>query len=324
MVMLLGGKDRHLESTPSSRGLGRLAAAVEPGSRVVSVRRLHGGQSTPTHAVELATPAGRSRWVVVRRFGRSNLRYDPEVARHEFDILRFLEKAPLPVPRPVLLDERGALFGMPAMVMTRLPGRGVLEPSDPHRWARQLGRALAAVHRLPARSMPRHLVPPPQRWLTEWQRREPPHHLAGDPLADAIWPVLRRHERALQTAPHVLVHNDYWAGNTLWREGKLCGIVDWGSAAFGPAGGDVGYCRLDLTLQHGPEVATSFLRAYEAAVRERVASLAAWDLVASVRALPDPATWISSYEQFDRTDLTAQLVRSRFGKFLVAALEHAG
>lgn len=322
-MMLVAGKDRHLHSKPSGRGLARLAAAVAPGSRVVAVRRLRGGQSTPTHAIELATPAGGRQWVVVRRFGRANLRYDPDVARHEFDILRFLEKAPLPVPRPVLLDESGSIFGTPAIVMTRLAGAGVLEPPDVHRWARQLGRALAAVHRLPVASMPRQLVPRPQRWLTEWQLRDPPHHLAGDRLAAAIWPALRRRERELTTGSHVLVHNDYWAGNTLWHAGKLTGIVDWGSAAFGPAGLDVGYCRLDLTLQHGPQVATTFLRAYETAVGEAVTRVAPWDLVAAIRALPDPATWISSYEQFDRSDLTPRLVRSRFGKFLLAALEHA-
>lgn len=321
--MLTTRKDRHLHSSPSGRGLNRLAAAVEPGSKVVSVRRLRGGQSTPTHAVEIAIASGRSRWVVVRRFGRSNLRYDPQVARHEFDILRFLEAAPIPVPRPVLLDATGSFFGMPAIVMTCLPGAGTLEPPDPHRWARQLGRALAAVHRLPVDSMPRHLVPRPQRWLTEWQRREPPDHLAGDRLADTIWPILRRRERELVGGAQVLVHNDYWAGNTLWREGRLTGIVDWGSASFGQAGLDVGYCRLDLTLQHGPQVATTFLGAYEGSVGEPVRSLASWDLVAATRALPDPATWISSYQQFDRTDLTPRLVRSRFGKFLVAALEHA-
>lgn len=321
--MLLGGRDRHLESSPSGRGLARMAAAVAPGSTVASIHRLRGGQSTATHAVELVSRDGRHRWVVVRRFGRSNLRFDPDVARHEFEILRFLQHAPLPVPRPVLLDEEGTLFGVPAMVMTRLPGAGVLEPADVHRWARQLGRALAAVHRLPVLSMPRHLVPPPQRWLLEWQRSAPPQHLAGDPLADTIWRVLRRHERTLATTRHVLVHNDYWAGNTLWRDGRLTGIVDWGAASFGAAGLDVGYCRLDLTLQHGPQVATSFLRAYESALGGPVAPLAAWDLVAAVRALPDPATWISSYEQFDRGDLDPRLVRSRFGKFLVAALEHA-
>lgn len=314
--------DRHLESRPTRRGLARLARAIQPGSRVVAVERLRGGESTPNHAIDLVTPSGERRRFVVRRFGKRNLRADRHIAEHEWDILRFLDGASLPAPRPVLLDAAGKLFGMPALVMTCLPGRGLLTPDDVHTWARQLAHALVRIHHLPIHRMRRGLVPRPQRWVMRWKERDPPSYLTKYPLASTIWSALRPRSEALAAGPDVLVHNDYWPGNTLWSRDRLTGVVDWGTACFGPLGLDVGYCRLDITLELGPEPATTFLRAYESEAGARVENLAAWDLVAATRAVPDGVGWMSGYRQFGRTDLLPRTVASRFGKFVAAALDH--
>jgi aminoglycoside phosphotransferase (APT) family kinase protein len=49
----------------------------------------------------------------------------PEEVRREFEILRLVESAGIPAPRPILLDAEGEYFGVPAIVMSYLPGRPV-------------------------------------------------------------------------------------------------------------------------------------------------------------------------------------------------------
>lgn len=70
---------------------------------------------------------------------------------------------------------------------------------------------------------------------------------------------------SLSSAPSVPVHYDFWSGNVLWSHEKISGVVDWSGAVNGPAGFDLGWCRLDLHLLYGEHIAGVFFRAYEAA-----------------------------------------------------------
>ena len=47
------------------------------------------------------------------------------------------------------------------------------------------------------------------------------------------------------------------------RDGVVSGIVDWPNTCLGPAGIDVGHCRVNLALLHGVEFADLFLEAYQ-------------------------------------------------------------
>ncbi|MGH8525636.1 MAG: phosphotransferase, partial [Gammaproteobacteria bacterium] len=71
--------------------------------------------------------ADGSRWMVsLRRFVSGHEGHEastPEQVKHEFEILRLVESAGIPAPRPILLDAEGDWFGVPSIVMTYLPGR---------------------------------------------------------------------------------------------------------------------------------------------------------------------------------------------------------
>jgi aminoglycoside phosphotransferase (APT) family kinase protein len=137
------------------------------------------------------------------------------------------------------------------------------------------------------------------------------------PLGLAHW------EPRLAPTPAVLVHGDYWSGNTLWHRGRLTGVVDWGEARLDEAGADVGYCRMDLALLTPGDAPDAFLRAYEAAAGGQLPDVFFWDLCGAVPALPDPERWLPGYHDLGRTDLTPEAMRARLDAFVAAALARA-
>ena len=79
-----------------------------------------------------------------------------------------------------------------------------------------------------------------------------------------LWPAVAR------DGP-VLVHGDFWAGNTLWQRHRLTGIVDWEMVARASRGYDVGYTHMDLALSVGGVCRMSSLRPMSARLDGRCA-----------------------------------------------------
>ena len=162
-------------------------------------------------------------------------------------------------PRLLAADAGGTWSGRPSVLISRLPGQADITPADPRRWAAQLGTALARIQAAPLASL---------AGLPDVIGRPggSPGHLAGPAAAivATAWPRLAR-------APRVLTHFDFWSGNTCGSTPSLSGVVDWSGAAAGARGFDVGWCRLDLYLLFGEDVADEFLDAYRAAASDRPA-----------------------------------------------------
>lgn len=305
-----------------TRGLARLAAVLAPGSRVANVRRLRGGIDAAVHALDLVGPNGERRRLVARRCPADGTGRWRRATLRAWQMLEALERLGFPAPRPVLLDAEGDLLGGAALVMTRLPGRGLLAPRDPGAWAQQLGETLAALHRTPIERLELSFVEGPrtrlERALGEAVRRA---GQCDDPIGAVLGAALPRWRAEVELGRPTLVHGDYWAGNTLWWRGRLVGVVDWEEAGPGYPGQDLGYCRLDLFTLHGARVADAFLAAYEAAMGERVRQLAFWDLLGAAVALPDPERWLGGYHDLGRTEITPRAMRERTLAFIRQALQ---
>src|SRR5207253_6212901 len=115
------------------------------------------------------------------------------------------------------------------------------------------------------------------------------------------------------TAPHALVHGDFWPGNVLLHRGRPTGVVDWVECARGAPTRDLGCCRQDLAFLRvgGAGAPDLFLEAYLAAGAQ-ARDLAFWDLFAAQSAFPDPARWwLPGYHDLGRTDITPDDVRQR-------------
>lgn len=252
------------------------------GSRVVGGRRLTGGITSSIHRLAVETPRGTRTHVVLRRW--SSGAWDttdeaPQFVERERRALEGLRSTDIPAPRVIAVDLTGDAFGVPALLMTRVPGRVDLAPADPEAWLRQIAAMAVRIHESDVDAEPqpwtRESVPVPA-----WTSRPGDWRAAADLLRG---PVPRHRAQ--------FTHGDYQHFNLLWRRGRLTGVIDWVGACRGPADVDVGHCRLNLAILYSPELASDFLSAYEAESGRRVDPY--WDIAcATAPALSDWAAFI--------------------------------
>jgi len=313
-----------LRRAPARRALAALCAAIQPGSRVGAVRRLRGGISRGMHAVDVVGADGERHQVVVQRYNAHHLREDPRVAEREWSVLVALGRVGAPTPRPIWIDRDGAIFGGPTIVTSRLPGRGLLAPRDAAGWIRQLAEALGQIHRAPLSDAElESLIDQGAALARLLDREAPPPDLTTQPGGPDAWSAMRRWWPHLESSAPTLLHGDYWPGNTLWRYGRLTGVVDWEQAGRGNPDQDVAYCRLDLALLAGPEAPEAFRVAYEAATGRVVRDLFFWDLNVVAWALGDVDKYVAGYHDLGRRDITVEDARDRLAGFAADALARA-
>jgi aminoglycoside phosphotransferase (APT) family kinase protein len=154
---------------------------------------------------------------------------------------RLAPHLPLAVPEPVAVGEPADGYPYRWAVHRWIPGEGAALGTidDPIAFALDLARFVQALRRIPAGGAPAaHNRARPLRHYDESTRRaiDGASHLIDAAAATAVW------DEALAAAPHdgppVWVHADL-EGNCLVRDGRLCGIVDWGSACAGDPAVDV-------------------------------------------------------------------------------------
>lgn len=265
------------------------AEVVAAGSRLVErdlqlVRELTGGQ----HAVTLLVTDGTESYVV-RAFPHSS----PAVV-HEVEVLGRL--GPLGAMAPRLIAH-GEESDHPVIVTNALGGSHPDPALSPHEMAEQLAIALAAIHRLDGVG----LRPEPQ---------EPPGTTGR--LAESAREAWCR----IDLSERVLTHFDFWCGNALWEAGRLTGVVDWNGARWAPRGVDVAWCRQDLVLLGSSSAADDFLQTYEKHSGQRILDIRAWDILAAERADPHVESWDVNYHGIGRGDVTAEVLRRRFNRWV--------
>jgi aminoglycoside phosphotransferase (APT) family kinase protein len=250
---------------PPAATLAWAAAQIGPGARVTRIRRLRNSWAAAMHAIDVED-GERIHRLVLRRWARTDLAPDIGVVENEVAALGVLASAAesastststtrLPVPRLVAADSKGAHTDVPAVLMTRLPGRDLLAPPDLDPFLDRMVDTLRAIHEVPVppgtlnyfRPWSLDTVTAPPSWSRRPEVWERAIEIAHQPVP--------AHER-------VLVHRDFWPGNVLWQRGKLTGVVDWTHACRGPVAADVAHCRGNLALLFGLQVADEFARRY--------------------------------------------------------------
>jgi aminoglycoside phosphotransferase (APT) family kinase protein len=279
------------------------------------------------HAVSIEGPDGSRRSLVLRRYNDYLRANDPRACEREWKTLEILARAGIGAPRPLWLDAEGRVFGRPAMTLTLMAGRTTLLFRDREIWIGDLAAALVRLHSADFAGFDLTFLPRSSSNVERMIHNGPrPEAVARFPRTTALWERLAALWQLRAPLPAILVHGDYWPGNTVWRRGRMVGIIDWEEPRLSEPGEDVAYCRMDLALSIGDSAPDEFLDAYERVAGRGVQNLPMWDLVAATRPLPDPAVWLPGYKDLarGRTDLTAGLLRRRLARWIDRAIARAG
>ncbi|WP_308637158.1 phosphotransferase family protein [Paenibacillus silvisoli] len=297
----------------SERALKWVTGQVHSEAVVLRARRLHGGVSSLVHEITLQVGSEETS-LVLRQFDNAEwTQNEPDLPRHEAASLRRAGQAEgAPTPRVIAFDETGSECGLPAVLMSRLAGAVVLEPADQTAWLAGLAHALARIHAVDADDFP-------------WAYAA----YCDASTLDASWSAV--HERWQEAAGIVLqgrppfakrfIHRDYHPTNVLWSGGEVSGIVDWPNGCIGPAGVDVGHCRVNLAQLHGVQAADEFLTLYQSYAGAAFTYDPYWDLVSLI----DYAYWAPEvypgWTALGMTGLTTELIVERLDRYLLSLLE---
>ncbi len=308
-----------ISAPPPPAALAWVARQVGAKARVEAWARLEGGTACALHAIDVADARGARHPLVLKRFvQRDWLEREPDLAAREARHLRRVEALPFPTPRVCGVDPDGLECDVPALLMSRLPGRPVLDPPDREAWLRSLAGPLVVLHAR-GREMSGELQP--YRAFVELEELDLPTW-SGDPT---VWRrILDRVRGAPPGFAERPLHRDYHPTNLLWSAGRVTGVLDFTNMARGPVDADLAHCRKNLALLLGSEVADRFSAVYRGCGGADAEPDPYWDMLSLVETLPGPPRVYAGWTRLGVPGLTPELMRSRLEDYaarLVARLD---
>ncbi len=299
---------------PPSEALRWVAEAVGRGATVQAIQLLAGATSSTLHSLEVAY-RGRSLSLVLRQFTNQEwLKEEPDLAAHEAANLKKVAPTPVATPELIAYDETGERSGcgVPAILMTRLPGSVELAPADLDDWLYRMAEALIPIHALEADAYPWRYAP-----YNDIARLKVPAWSE----VPGLW------EKAIEIAAgprpptrECFIHRDYHPNNILWQAGRISGVVDWPNACRGAANIDVAWCRMNLAGLYGGETADRFLNFYRFLAGPSFDYHHYWDLLAVIELLPGPPDVYSGWTAYGVRHLTDDIVRQHDEEYLASLL----
>jgi aminoglycoside phosphotransferase (APT) family kinase protein len=251
-----------------------LASVLGTDEKSLRVRRLDGGITSAVHDVAIVDPKGEPRHFVLRRYTGPDDESPVDDVRREAAILTGLATSDLPAPRLVAFDAEAEHCSCPALLMTRLPGRMLLRPTDSDDWLHQMAELLPRIHAAQVDAPPAEIwVDPADLMTPDWS--------SDDGMWQAAFDLFHS---GPPDGDRCFIHHDYQQFNLLWTGQALSGVVDWVSASYGSPDIDVAHCRLNLTVVYSAEHAARFLSRYEAVAGRRVEPW--WDVAGLLVYLP--------------------------------------
>jgi aminoglycoside phosphotransferase (APT) family kinase protein len=286
----------------------QVAQKIAPQGKLLHAWRLTGGVSAEVTALEIERPDRQTLTVIVRRHGPVDLKHNPQIAADEFKLLQILQAAGLATPAPYDLDQSGEIFPTPYLVIEYIAGKPPATPADPSDLLLQLAMHLSRIHTIDCTKWDLAFLPRQEEAYADMLREQPPH--ADESFDQAriraslrsAWPLPQRN-------PSVLLHGDFWPGNTLWRNGQLVAVIDWEDAKLGDPLADLANSRLEMLWAFGVEAMHRFTDQYRSMRATDCTNLPYWDLYAALRHAPKIATW-------ELDDVTEQAMRQNLAFFI--------
>lgn len=248
-------------------------------------------------ALRIRGTGGAERELLLQTHGELDRQRNPQIARDEFRLLSALQQTTLPIAQPLRLEAGQA---PPFFIVERLPGR-IQAAAKPQ----ALAETLQAIHAVDWRRLGLDFLLRAADLLARDLDAQ-----AGDPLQ--IRAALRSGLPGLVVNAPALLHGDFWLGNLLWADGRLCGIIDWEDAMLGDPLADLGKSRLELLWSLGEAAMQAYTAAYLALNPALDASaLPFWDLWGALR--------LAHFEDFAPDVESASRMRGAYRRFVVGA-----
>jgi Ser/Thr protein kinase RdoA (MazF antagonist) len=252
-----------------ARGLAWAAAAVGPQARLVRSAPIAGGRTGSVIALDVVDGNGRTHRLVLKLYTPDPT--EPDSPKREAHILDLLRESDLKGPQVIAIDPEGVECEMPALLMTRLPGKPRVWPRDIKQWIHDLATCAAQIHATP-------IGPEALPTYRRYERDKP----AAPPAwsrRPALWEeAIEVYRGPAPASTESFIHRDFHAGNVLWKDDKVQGIVDWLHGCWGPAQQDLAHCRLNLWLNQGPAAADALVAAYHRVAPSAQPYHPYWDL----------------------------------------------
>lgn len=274
--------------TPPDQAFAQLVQQFARGAQLLRTWPLAGGVSAQVTALEIERPDGQIGRMVVRQHGAADLRQNPQIAADEARLLQIVRAAGVAAPVPYHVDQSGAIFPTPVLVVEYVEGGADQAPADMLGRIAQIAAQLARIHAVDPAAHDLAFLPDQTGRFTR-ALAEPP---SADPSPEELriraalaprWPPPRG--RA------TLLHGDYWPGNLLWRGGQIAAVIDWEDAALGDPLADLGNARLEITWADGEGAADLLTQQYQALTGADMSTLPLWDLYAALRPAVKMAGW---------------------------------
>lgn len=245
---------------------------------VTGIRPLAGGFSSDVVSMDLVGAGGRRHGLVARRHGRSALAQNPRLARQEYELLKVLSREGLPVPEPVGLSTSSQVGEAAWLFVTRLENSPDACPDDPLVIAETIAHLLAAIHDVDPQVAGLGFLP--EKAAVVDRLLQQPAVCDTERRIRAVlglrWPP------AFGPRRDTVLHGDLWAGNVLWNDGAVAGVIDWEDAARGDPLADLANTRLETLWAYGRDATDRLTAAYLDRTGQPADSLPLWDLVAAL------------------------------------------
>ncbi len=268
----------------------QLVQKIDPQNRLLRTWRLEGGVSAQVTALEIERPDRHTKKLIVRQHGAVDLKRNPHVAADEFKLLHILHSVGLATPTPYHLDQSGEIFSTPYVVIEYIEGKPEFAPANLPDLILQLAMHLSRIHTIDCSNLDVSFLPKQEEIYAETLRERPTNvddafdeGRIRDTL-ESVWPVPQVNES-------VLLHGDFWPGNTLWKDGQLVAVIDWEDAALGDPLADVANSRLEILWAFGVDAMQHFTHQYRSMATIDVTNLPYWDLCAALRQVPKISEW---------------------------------
>lgn len=298
---------------PTSESIAWVEAIMEKPVERTGIKKLQGGTSSLVFEIPFQNE-NLQESLILRLFHKKDwLEMEPDLARHEAGSLQESASLCIPSPGVIAFDETGEKCGMPAVLMTKLAGDTILQPSDRAGWLDKMAECLAKIHRHKAGSFDYEYF----SYNDALRLEKPLWSKFQDDWMRAFYIVAGVRP---QTA-YCFIHRDYHPANVLWQNGEISGVVDWVNACRGPAGVDIGHCRVNLTQLYGLSAADDFLEAYIKYADDTFRYDPYWDLLSLTDTLDGPPKVYGGWSGLGMTGLSDELIRHRLDEYLLSLLD---